>query len=176
MKWEEAIERFSIQKIYHNCSFGDGLLIPEKYRKFGQEWLASKNKKSLFISGNPGSGKTYFAYVLFREIVEAKFPWVIFINSIDLEDKLLESAEKLIMFKEVPILFLDDLGVEKVNERVIKQYYSLIDYRSGNELLSVFTSNLPLDRIHENLGDRIASRLKMAKELKFPNKDLRKEL
>ena len=71
---------------------------------------------------------------------------------------------------------LDDLGVEKPSERIIKQYYNIIDRRLNNLLPTIFTSNFSIEKIGNNLGDRIASRLEMAIEIKFPKKDLRKEL
>ena len=75
---------------------------------------------------------------------------------------------------EVPVLFIDDLGTEKDSDRVRQQYGKIIDERVGNELPTVYTSNLDLDHIGKTLGDRIASRLQVSYQIKFPDRDLRK--
>lgn len=183
MKWHEAISRFNIGRIYHEASLDD---VQEKVdrniAKAGRKWLEANYKQSLYLSGNPGSGKTYFSVCLLKELIESqKHPWIIYTRSYEIDDELLVAVDErrelsvLQKYHEVPILFIDDLGVERVSDRIMRQYYSIIDTRINNFLPTVFTSNIPIEGIYKTLGDRIASRLEMAFEIKFPNKDLRKE-
>lgn len=183
MNWPDAILRFKIQKLHQEASLdnmGEG--IHGKIGEFGQKWLNSHPKASLYLSGNPGSGKTYFSVALLRALLEKQPQWVIYKRSDELDSELLRAAQDgqeayvLEKYHEVPVLFIDDLGVERVNERIIKQYFSIIDTRLGNLKTTVFSSNIPLERIKETLGDRIASRLEMTTEINFPKKDLRKSL
>ncbi|MBU1621858.1 MAG: ATP-binding protein [Gammaproteobacteria bacterium] len=59
------------------------------------------------------------------------------------------------MLCQVPLLVMDDLGVEKVTEWGLERLNTLVDYRYINGLPLVVTTNRPLDE----LPIRIASRL-----------------
>lgn len=180
LTWEEAIHRFKIGRIHQVAEIKQ---LPLPIQKMFQAWLANPQGKSIYLSGNPGSGKTYATIALLKGLISKKLhPWIIYVRSDDLDDELLTAVDKrqekdtLEKYHEVPFLFIDDLGVERVNDRIIKQYYSIIDRRLNNLLPTIFTSNSSRERIKENLGDRIASRLQMAIEIIFPEKDYRKEV
>lgn len=181
MNWDTAIERFKIGKAYHEASMENIEKVNKSLSNIGKTWLANPEKQSLYLTGNPGSGKTYFCIALLKGLIDQKMhPWIIFKRSDELDDELLRSVEErsesfvLEKYHEVPFLFIDDLGVERVNDRIIKQYYSIIDRRLNDMLPTIFTSNISLDNIKNNLGERIASRLGMTHGIKFPDRDLRK--
>lgn len=178
--WKKAIERDGIQSIYHKTSLENCPLLPNGIVELGKRWMKSKRKPSLYFFGNTGSGKTYFAYALYRALVESKHPWMIFVKSFDLDEELLSAIEerqektKIVKYCEVPILFIDDLGVERPSDRMIRQYYSIIDKRVGDNLTTIITSNVPRDNLP--LGDRIISRLGHFYEIQFPKRDNRNNL
>lgn len=187
MTWEEIVKLYKIPLIYRDVCL-EKCHINKKLIELMQKWLKTSyfNRPSLMLSGNTGCGKTYFAYALFRKIIESNYRDIRFIKSNEL-DKLLLTAllEKrdyyeLQKFSEVGILFLDDLGTERTSERLISQYFDIIDYRVSNRLPTIYTSNLSLDDFHNpdktNLGERIASRLSVCYEIKFPKKDLRRNM
>ena len=178
MNWEIAIDRFKIGRMYHSVSLGQFQNIYPEIAELGQQWLGEKLKKSLYITGNAGSGKTYFSLALLKGLLDQKMHnWVIYKRSDDLDDELLKATHDrnesyvLEKYHEVPFLFIDDLGVERLNERIVKQYYSIFDRRFSNYLTTVLTSNIPLGNIGKNLGDRIASRLEHAVEIQLPDRD-----
>lgn len=72
------------------------------------------------------------------------------------------------------VLFLDDLGSEKASEWVKEQLYIVINERY-NWVKPVFiTTNLTLQEIAQNYGDRLASRLyEMAEQVKLNGVDRR---
>ena len=82
--WKEAIILFNIDEMYQDANFQNAQFLPEKIIELGRRWILSKKKTSLFLSGNVGSGKTYFSICLLKELVDAGCRWVIFIKSIDL--------------------------------------------------------------------------------------------
>lgn len=179
MTWPKAIERFKIGKIYHDVTLKNVEKINPGIAQIGRDWV--KNPEILYISGSPGSGKTYFLFSILRGLIQTRKPeWIIFKKSDDLDTELLRAIEEkqeawhMENYHNVPYLFIDDLGVERINERIIKQYYNIIDRRTENMLPTVITSNVSCCDIHKTLGDRIASRLEIATEIKFPNRDLRK--
>lgn len=177
-RWETAMEKFKIQSIYKNCSIDNCPLLPESFVNIGRRWIKSSKKCSLYIHGNTGSGKTYFSLALFRAAIEFGVPWINFVRSFDLDEELLQSVETkqetsvVKKYIEVPVLFIDDLGVERPTERMIRQLYAIIDGRVGENRLTVITSNLPVEELP--LGGRINSRLSTYYSIEFPEQDLRK--
>lgn len=178
--WIEAISRSDIQKIYHKASLDNCPELPLKIVEIGKRWVKSPKKTSLYLHGCTGSGKTYFSTCLYRALVEKNYPWIIYKKSDDLDNELLEAIEykqeksKIQMYSEVPFLFIDDIGVERLNDRVIRQFYTIIDKRVGNGLITVMTSNLAIHQLP--LGDRILSRLEHFYSIEFPNTDIRKNI
>jgi len=179
LKWEDAVERFKISKVHQPATIAQ---LPSRIQKHFLDWVKNPNGKSFYLSGNPGSGKTYAMIALLKELIsQEKYNWMILVRSDELDEELLlamenkQEATKLEKYQEVPFLFLDDLGVERITERVLKQYLSIIDRRLNNLLPTIFTSNYSLDKIAQTVGDRIASRLQMTTEIIFGNKDYRKE-
>lgn len=182
MKWEDAVKLFGIGEMYRDVSFENAKLLPAKTIDLGKRWVASKKKTSLFLCGNVGSGKSYFSLCLVRGLVELGHRWIIPVKSADLDAELLNAIEEkkeqsvLRKYCEVDFLLIDDLGVERLSDRIQRQYYAIIDARTENYRSTIITSNFEKRNIHEVLGARIASRLEMAYEIKFPNKDLRKHI
>lgn len=85
------------------------------------------------------------------------------------EDSL---SEDLIVRKN--LLFIDDLGAEKVTEWVEEVIYLVINSRYENNYPIIITSNYPLSGIAERVGDRVASRIKeMCHIVKLEGEDRR---
>ena len=57
------------------------------------------------------------------------------------------------------IIVIDDIGAERMTEWVREQFYRLVDYRYEHQLPTIITSNLDLQRVGAEYGDRIASRI-----------------
>lgn len=179
--WQKACAVAQIRPIYQNASFETCNEIPRAIVDLGIRWVKSSRKTSLYLHGNTGSGKTYFSTAIFRYLVESgKYPWIIFKKSDDLDEELLtaiqEKDEKFHLEKyfEVPVLFIDDLGVERPTERIVRQYYSIIDRRVSSNLLTIITSNVRKQDLP--LGDRTISRLEQFYSIEFPKRDLRKNI
>lgn len=60
----------------------------------------------------------------------------------------------------VPILIVDDIGVEKTTDFVLQSAYLLFNKREMAELPTFGTSNLTIDEISAKLDERIASRIR----------------
>lgn len=177
--WIESQKNNKIGSRYANASFENSTLLPSIVQQ-GKDWIKSRNKTSLFLSGNTGSGKTWFTICLVRGLAENGNPWHIFAKSHDMDTEflkaILENQEDYVLdkYRNVPFLFIDDLGTERPNERVIKQFYSIFDHRVSNCMCTIVTSNQKLNNIDKIVGERIASRLQGSTQINFPNKDLRK--
>jgi len=76
------------------------------------------------------------------------------------EDKERSFEQRFNHFKKVPLLVLDDLGVQVSTPWVDERLQTLIDYRYINQLPLVITVNKALDQLPGDKEGRIESRLK----------------
>lgn len=127
----------------------------EKFRKAG---------KGLYIhSETRGSGKTLLACCLLNEVVKRYDLSVKFISVLE----YLELTKKGYASEEdkkerdgilrTSVLVLDEIGVEVSKDWVNTTLYRLIDFRYSNKLITIVTSNLPIDDL--KIDGRIKDRL-----------------
>ncbi len=147
--------------------------------------------RGYYFSGNTGSGKTHVACAIlnnliltrgiecryckvskdFLEAIKATFSKEKYWNE--------ESTSKSIEdeFQKVPVLVLDDFGVQKDSPWVLEKIYDLIDTRYEARRLTIITSNSPIDSWKSDKDiskQRIYSRLKeMCEERFFESADYR---
>lgn len=188
MKWSDAVELFGIPRMYQRVSLAYSDFIPNGIVDLGRKWVNMHPKPSIIISGCVGCGKTHFVTSMLRELIDKGWEGVQYKKSDELDKQLLDACmgnlfnakgfqiferDLLDRYSECPILFIDDLGCEKNTDRLIQQYYTIIDRRTTAFLPTVITTNLKLEDIAITLGERIASRLQLSKTIKFPKEDLR---
>lgn len=78
--------------------------------------------------------------------------------------------------KTVDLLVVDDIATKASTEAFTEELYELVDHRSTEELVTIYTSNEPLSEVGKLLGERIASRIEGATvALPFTGKDWRKK-
>lgn len=77
---------------------------------------------------------------------------------------------------KVPLLLMDDIGIRDATEAFKNEFYEIIDERSSELLATVYTSNVPIERLASLLDERIASRIEGATyPLPFVGADMRKK-
>lgn len=83
-------------------------------------------------------------------------------------------VKKLLM--SVELLVLDDIGIrQKITDAFENELTEVIDARDNNVLTTIYTSNLPVERLADTVGDRIASRIEgMTEKVGFKGQDHRK--
>lgn len=120
-----------------------------------------------------GTGKTTIACTIANEYIvrhmwKAKLnPLVVYVVVPELLDRIRDHWQDpdenlytlLENIRTVPIVIWDDIGAEKPSEWVRERLYTLINTRYTSELCNIFTSNLPLEKLEEQLGQRITSRI-----------------
>jgi len=89
-------------------------------------------------------------------------------------DKKYYKIKKLLM--NVELLVMDDIGIrQKITDSFENELTEIIDARDNKMLASIFTSNLPLEKLADTMGDRIASRIAgMTEQIAFKGKDNRR--
>lgn len=136
----------------------------------------------LTLVGEPGRGKTHLALGIAWNFIETRLFKVKYFQVEGLLDDLRQGFHattqeqfygfnhKIEVIKQVPLLILDDLGVEQSTEWARAKLDLIIDYRYINNQLTVFTTNLAVS----GLKPRIASRLQEGIIAVIKSKDYRK--
>ena len=121
----------------------------------------------LTFVGETGRGKTHLALGMGWHVLENNLGLVKYWQvetllddlrhgyRVDTDEKAQQFDDLLERIKEVPLLILDDLGVEQSTPWARAKLDEIIDYRYIREEKTVFTTNLA----PEKLQDRIAGRL-----------------
>ncbi len=137
-------------------------------RKFVNQANTGSIDKGLFFCGPVGSGKTFLATALVRELIENNHNALFVVVpdfldtlrfSFDKDDLGLTERELMDVVWNVPILVLDDLGAHNYTQWTLNKIYSLLNYRLNNKLPTVITSNLSLPELEKLLGERTCSRI-----------------
>lgn len=155
--------------------------------KYMNNWKAMKqNGYGFYLWGNVGAGKTHAAIVLANELMEREMVEVLFLNmpeaitrvknTFDSEIKS-EDSKLFERMKEMELLVLDDVGVEKYSDWMADQMYQIIDHRWKNRKPMIITSNLSLEDLGKTYKPQIASRIMgSCKPIRFTERDRRNQI
>lgn len=126
----------------------------------------------LYIYGNPGSGKTCIAALIYEAFTRRPM-WS------RADDFLLEYVDrgdgrKALQAKVegTPCLFLDDLGVRPPTPPMLQAIFDVLEMRKGRPV--VIMSNHDLRKLSEIYDERIVSRLSAGTVLEIRGQDRRK--
>lgn len=146
--------------------FTDKKFQVTEHNKIAIDAIKSWNpcKENLYLVGPVGSGKSHLQAIAVRRFMPstASVKRVSHIcRSIRASMSALEEQEIIDRYSFLPILGLDDLGMEKMTEFVVGILYEIIDSRYMNKPGGlIITSNLKISELAHKLGDdRIPSRL-----------------
>ncbi len=186
-KIERAIRLSGVDGMFENIRLSDiksESNLAQSCAKYVQNWEQIRTTGGgYYFWGNVGAGKTFIASALANELMKTKLVEVLFIrmpeaakrvkntfdNAVKNEDKKLFDR-----MKDVELLVIDDLGVEKVSEWLIDEMYQIIDFRWRNKKPMIITSNRSLDDLMKVYPEQIPSRIKgCCKNIHFKSSDRR---
>lgn len=173
-----TFERFLNEK-------GQAYKVAYNYAK-NFEQMKEDNVGLLFY-GDVGSGKTYLAYSIANELIEREQVKVKIMNLSQVINQIQKSAFKLDSneiidnLSNIPLLILDDLGIERDTSYAREQVYNIINSRYLKGRPTIFTTNLSLEIIQNPNIDleyqRIYSRiLEMTIPVKVTGEDFRRKI
>ena len=134
-------------------------LAPE-LRDMCHNWLPTG--KGLLVHGTTRKGKTRTAWYIADRLFKAnpKANRFLFLTMFELEARLVASwgtstwDKTMQHMVNIPLLFLDDLGKERMTERMASCLFALIDQRTMHKRSTVITTNLTGDTLLERFHDK----------------------
>ena len=122
----------------------------------------------LLLYGQCGTGKTHLAVAILAQLIEEKNTWGEYWTVRDLIDHIRSTWNSddynlkrncIENFRRMPLLVIDEIGIQSgtPNEREI--LFSIIDHRVSNRKPLILISNLNLSDLQTILGDRLFDRI-----------------
>lgn len=155
----------------------DGYEFQKQIFNYIKLFLKGK-RKSAYIYGASGTGKTYLSKILHNSLL-SDFQDSCYIRAVDLAITLRKECfgenYKTVLkdFQTVPLLVIDDFGTQKNTEWVSETLFAILDYRYTQHLPVVFTSNIPpMELGQPRLSSRIMDR-KWCDTVNLQGNDLR---
>ena len=173
-----TFEKFLNQK-------GQACKVSYNYAKSFEQM--KKDNVGLLFYGDVGSGKTYLACSIANELIESEQVKVKIMNLSQVINQIQKSAFKvdsneiISNLSNIPLLILDDLGIERDTSYAREQVYNIINSRYLKGRPTIFTTNLSLEIIQnpniELEYQRIYSRiLEMTIPVKVTGEDFRRKI
>lgn len=148
-------------------------MIESRCRKFIKNF-ESAEEKSLYFCGPAGTGKTFMANCIAREILDMG-KTVIYQTAPRLFDIINEQKFRFFKNKEInnkkiyndfydtELLIIDDLGTEPRSASRYAEFLNILNIRNMNNAVSpcktIISSNLNVKQLYEYYDERIASRI-----------------
>jgi DNA replication protein DnaC len=123
--------------------------------------------RGIWFQGDIGTGKTTLAMLIsataLREghsVAIYSLPRLLGLLRETFDDESEASLSTLLdRLAAVELLHIDDVGAEQSSPWVLEQLYTMVNTRYEDGRAMVLTTNLPLEALREQIGDRTVSRL-----------------
>jgi len=133
------------------------------------DWLANNQNKGLFLSGDPGTGKTVLANFVLRPILEyllqasgyGRQTTIDCMTARQMAQYMKDDVQWI--FRDTGAIIIDDVGTESTTFNFgeqINAFFELVDFAEREGKLLVLTSNLTKQEIIEKYGERTFDRLR----------------
>ncbi|RKD22574.1 hypothetical protein BEP19_09950 [Ammoniphilus oxalaticus] len=191
---DTTINSFDVE-IYEKAESQEQATLAKRYAgNFVKNFdLIREEGKGLYLySRTKGSGKTRLAASILNAIVkvydkDGRRVSVYYSSTADLlgeirrgfdKDADVKSSDVIDAVRNVDLLVLDDIGVEKTGDWVEETFTRILEHRLLNMKLTIFTSNLAIDELDSKYPEgRVRDRIKkMAFPVKMPEEQIRSML
>lgn len=188
---EQSFDNFSLEW-YSELPWPGETLSPRENMEFIYDWCLNYAQKfgrfyfkNLFLTGDPGLGKTFLSACIARTVAENGFS-VVYDTAINLfarfeEQKFGRDVQEGINARDdtrrylaCDLLILDDLGSEMTTAFVQSALYTLVNTRLTQGRATIISSNLSMDGVRSRYNGQTASRLEGEyRTLRFYGEDIR---
>lgn len=160
-----------------------------KAKKYAVDYVQNYEKYEegnfgLFLhSETKGTGKTRLAISILIALIKVKEIRGLYCSEYEILDSIkstfndseLSTRTVIKHYSRIPVLIIDDFGLEKQTDWAQQTFTKIIDERLNNNRLTIFTSNLTYDQIKKIYKEgRLPSRLQaMTIFIEMPEEDVR---
>lgn len=128
-------------------------------------------------SKTKGSGKTMLSCCILNELAKRYRGSIKFINALDFVEITKKSydgdRQEVEALHKAAVLVVDDIGVQLSREWTDTVFYRLINERYTNRLPTIYTSNIPVDKL--KMDDRVVDRIESTTyQVDLPEESIRK--
>lgn len=145
------------------------------------------NGYGFLFYGTCGTGKTHLSTAILKALIEKDWTWGIYTNVRALIDHVRSTwndysdpgnKERVVnQYRTVPLLIIDEIGIQAGTENEIEILFSILDYRVTNSFPTILISNLNRKDLQSLLSERLYDRiLTKCVPLQFQGKSKRKHL
>ena len=147
--------------------YSDAAKASLKQAKTAAQAFAEEPEGWLVFEGPYGCGKTHLAVAIANQRLESAGEQVMFITAPDLLDllRMTMGGESDASFdayferiRNIPLLALDDLGVENPSDWAREKLFQLLNHRHVSGLPTVITTNAPVEALDPRVSSRIQQR------------------
>ncbi len=191
---QERLRRFGNLQAYRNKTFAnfqtehlggsytENALGSLEIAKKSAQTYAENPQGWVVYEGPFGCGKTHLAVAIANARLEQFGEQVLFITAPDLLDFLRMSYsphaeasydEYFERIRNVPLLVLDDLGVENPSPWAKEKLFQLLNFRHAQPLPTVITTNTSFDELDPRISSRMMQR-EIVKHIKISAPDFRR--
>lgn len=174
---DKTFDTFNLEGIAagHQQNLSAAFQRAQAYAESPDTWLV--------IMGGYGSGKTHLAAAIANYQLE-QGNRVLFVTAPDLLDHLRSSfgltgydeesySSRFEEIRDVPLLILDDLGIESPTPWATEKLYQIINHRYNAKLPTIITTNHTLDELEMRLRSRLSD-LAVSEQLTITAPDYRR--
>ena len=157
------LKKFGVPEILIHATFENYMPDSEVEAGHVEEVKAFCAKRTGFLPllGGYGTGKTHLAVAALRSFGSG---WIVKQASLlrALRDTYNDKAafDPIDRAQSARLLVLDDVGLSAGGRDELPMLHEILDYRHGERLPTIITSNLPFEKLTPVLGERMADRLR----------------
>lgn len=176
-QWQKQVQKTlkssRLPELYQEMTFEKYQVTPgtkEAYEA-AKEFAHKGSQKGIVFAGPPGVGKSHLASAIMN-VKASRCEEFIFCTSPELMDDIKaaldnkqQTTELMELVKNVDLLFLDDLGAERVTDFVVERFFVILNARLIRRKATIITTNYsrPTELIEKLgggiTGQRIVSRI-----------------
>lgn len=162
--------------------------LPKELLEYAYQWAENPKRRSLYLYGAYGSGKTTYSIALLRQIFKkhpSQYVWPVYMTAKKLDSRLLAAIRsddgdeyEIESICREEFLFIDDIDKVSATERLQMQIFEIINRRLMYNLPTIITGNSEPTEISNIFDSAVLSRMGDTQRwhiIKFPKKDLRQK-
>lgn len=125
------------------------------------QWKPLESKSGLILHGETGTGKSRAAWIIFNRLWLEHYPKTSLFLQMRKFEAMIEKGfderghgKVLDTLISCPVVVLDDLGKERLTQRLESDLFAIIDERSCNERVTIITTNYTGEKLIERFQNK----------------------